>query len=416
MRTFGRHGMAVKKSPMERFAATNPESEIWWDSSPLVFESWKKKTQEETPADKRAMVAAWHERYYVSGKPMEQLFRGVTTNPPLSWAAVKDDPGFWREWAIEQKRRDPKLSAHDIWWLMYREIVKRGAEKYLGVFHRSGFRWGYLSGQVDPRDYENEEAMRSQALQIAGVASNIMIKVPGTAEGVRVIRYLTSRGISTNATLCFVLPQFVTVAEAVREGVEEAKRKGVDLSRWRSVITTMSARYEEMGYFEREGEKLGIQLTEAERRWSSIAILKKAINFLLEGKFPSKMLVASMRPGPVVDGKKKLWHFEKVAGADMVYTCPGKFIKLVDELGEEIEFDPDAWKEPVPEEVIEKLNRFEYFREAYDPHGLAHEEFNRHPSTVATATEFSGATNEMEKFVEESVRGADIKSKVAILA
>jgi transaldolase len=408
--------MAVKKSPMERFAATNSESEIWWDSSPLVYETWRKKTLADTPAEKREMVAGWHERYYISEKPMEQLFRGVTTNPPLSWAAVKDDPGFWREWAIEQKRREPKLSAHEIWWRMYREIVKRGAEKYLGVFHRSGFRWGYLSGQVDPRDYEDEGAMREQALEIAGVASNIMIKIPGTAQGVKVLRYLTSKGISTNATLCFVLPQFVAVAEAVREGVEEAKRKGVDLRQWRSVITSMTARYEELGDFERESERLGIELSEAERRWSSIAILKKAINFLREGGYPSKMLVASMRPGPVVGGKKRLWHFEKVAGSDMVYTCPGKYIKVVDELGEDMEFDPDAWKEPVPEEVLEKLNKFEYFRKAYDPKGLTHEEFNTHPSTIGTATEFSNATNEMEKFVEEAIKGADIKSKVAVLA
>ena len=407
--------MAAKKSPMERFAATNSESEIWWDSSPLVYETWRKKTLADTPAEKREMVAGWHERYYISEKPMEQLFRGVTTNPPLSWAAVKDDPGFWREWAIEQKRREPKLSAHEIWWRMYREIVKRGAEKYLGVFHRSGFRWGYLSGQVDPRDYEDEGAMREQALEIAGVASNIMIKIPGTAQGVKVLRYLTSKGISTNATLCFVLPQFVAVAEAVREGVEEAKRKGVDLRQWRSVITSMTARYEELGDFERESERLGIELSEAERRWSSIAILKKAINFLREGGYPSKMLVASMRPGPVVGGKKRLWHFEKVAGSDMVYTCPGKYIKVVDELGEDMEFDPDAWKEPVPEEVLEKLNKFEYFRKAYDPKGLTHEEFNTHPSTIGTATEFSNATNEMEKFVEEAIKGADIKSKVAVL-
>ncbi len=169
-------------------------SEIWWDSSPLVFDSWLKKTIEETPDEQKDIVREWHERYYISDKPLEQLFRGVTTNPPLSWAAVKDDPAFWREWAIERKRKDPAASAHDIWWRMYREIVKRGAENYLGVFNRSGFVYGYLSGQVDPRDYENESVMKEQALEIAGVGSNVMIKIPATAEGVRVIKFLTSKG------------------------------------------------------------------------------------------------------------------------------------------------------------------------------------------------------------------------------
>ncbi len=407
--------MAAKKSPMERMAATNSNSEMWWDSSPLVFETWKKQTQAATPPERREEVAEWHERYYISDKPMEQLFRGVTTNPPLSLAAIKDDPGFWREWAIEQKWKDPKATAHDIWWKMYREIVKRGAERYLGVFHHSGFRYGYLSGQVDPRDYENEEVMKEQALAIHDMSSNIMIKIPGTEQGVRVIKFLTSKGVPTNATLCFILPQFVAVANAVKEGLEIAKKNKVDLSMWRSVITSMSARYEELGHFEQEQEKIGIKLSEAEIRWSSIAILKKAINFLIDGNYPSKMLVASMRPGPEVDGKKKLWHFEKVAGADMVYTCPGKYIKVVDELGYDIEFDPEAWKEPVPDEVIEKLSKFQYFREAYDPYGLEPPQFNTHPSTFNTATQFSNATNEMESFVAEALKNADIKSKVQVL-
>lgn len=57
----------------------------------------------------------------------------------------------------------------------------------------------------------------------------------------------------------------------MKEGLEIAKRKGVGLSRWRSVITTMTARYEELGDFAEEQEKLGIELTEVELRWSSIS-------------------------------------------------------------------------------------------------------------------------------------------------
>ncbi len=185
--------MAVKKSPMERMNDTCDTCEIWWDSSPLVYNSWSQKTLADTPDEMRSEVSEWHKRYFISDKPLEQLFRGVTTNPPLSWAAVNDDPGFWREWAIEQKRKNSDASAHDIWWMMYREIVKRGAERYLGVFNRSGFQYGYLSGQVDPRDYDNEAVMKKQALAIADVASNIMIKIPATGEGVRVIKFLTGR-------------------------------------------------------------------------------------------------------------------------------------------------------------------------------------------------------------------------------
>lgn len=395
--------MQDRMSPMEKFNETGDTLEIWWDSSPLVFDSWKKARIKARPLNEREAEEEVLDRYYISDRPMEQLFRGVTTNPPLSGAVIKDDPGFWREWVSEQRRRNSKASVKTLWWMMYKEIVKRGAEKYLGVFRQSGFKYGYLSGQVDPREYENEETMKRQALELAGMNSNIMIKIPGTEQGVRVLRYLTSKGIATNCTLAFVLPQFVAVAKAVKEGLETAKSHGVDLNRWRSVITSMTGRYEELGDFDREAEKLGMEITEADKRWAGIAIFKKAVKYLSEGDYPSKMLICSMRPGPVVDGKKELWHFEKLAGVHAVFTCPPKYINLVDDEYRELEYDPDAWKEPVPDEILDRLNKFQYFREAYDAEGMEPPQFNSHPATIATAKSFSKATDEMENFVREAV-------------
>jgi transaldolase len=407
--------MASEKSPLVRFAETCKTSEIWWDSSPLVYESWSKKVIDGAGAGRKEAISAWHGGYYAEEKPGDQLLRGCTTNPPLTLAAIKERPEFWKAWTIELRRRNPGGSVNELWWMLYLELIERAAEQYLGIFNQSGFQFGYVTGQVDARRIDQEEEMKEQAERIAALASNVMIKIPGSAQGLEVIKYLTSKGIPTCATLCFTLPQFVAVAQAVREGLQTAKKNGVDLSHWRSTIAYMTARYEELGSFKEEQEKLGIELSEAELRCSSIAILKKGIQFLEEGNYPSKMLVASMRKGPVVGGKARLWHFEKLAGADIVYTCPGKFIALVDEICADIEFDPDAWKEPVPEEVLEKLNKFQYFREAYDPYGLEPPQFNTHPSMIATATEFGNACTGMESFVEKSIEEANIVSKVHVL-
>jgi transaldolase len=391
---------------MERMRDSSSDVEIWWDSSPLVFESWKKQRIKSRPLDKRDSEEALLDRYYMSNDPMKQLFRGVTTNPPLSGAVVKDDPGFWRELSIEIKRKNPKASTRQIWWMVYKEVVKRGAEKYLGVFRHSGYKYGFISGQVDPRDYENEAAMKEQALELAALASNVMIKIPGTLQGLNVLKFLTSKGIATNCTLAFVLPQFVAVAKAVKEGHEIAKKNKVDLSKWRSVITSMTARYEAMGNFQKESEALGIPLVEEDIRWASIAIFHKAMKYLADNKLPSKMLICSMRMGPVVNGKTHIWHFEKLAGAPAVFTCPPKFIDQVDETGDGLEFRPDGWKEQIPQTYLDKLNKFLYFREAYDPEGIEPPMFNKHPATIATAKEFGKATDEMEKFVEASISAA----------
>jgi transaldolase len=198
------------------------------------------------------------------------------------------------------------------------------------------------------------------------------------------------------------MPQFAAVAQAVKEGHEIARTQSIDLTHWQSVITHMSARFEELGDLDAEAEKAGIELTEADKRWSSIAIFKRALHYLEENGYPSKMLICSLRPGPTVNGKKELWHLEKIAGSDAVFTCPPKFINQADAY-EGLEFDPDAWKKPVPEEAIEKLSKLEFFREGYDPKGMEPPQFNTHSSTVATAKSFSKATDEMENFVIESL-------------
>lgn len=118
---------------------------------------------------------------------------------------------------------------------------------YLGVFKKSNHKYGYISAQVDPREIYNEQKMLEQAKELTSIGPNVMVKIPGSKEGYKVIKVLTSMGIPTNNTLAFTIPQFLTCAEAVKEGVEIARKNGVDLSRWRSVITDMAARYGDLG-------------------------------------------------------------------------------------------------------------------------------------------------------------------------
>jgi transaldolase len=391
------------KSPMERMNDTCENSEIWFDASPLVYEKWKNSCIKEAQAERKDEIAAWMERYYNAANPLEQLIRGVTTNPPLSWAAVKDDLTFWTEWVLEKKRLDPRLDSHTIWWRLYKETIQRGAERFLALFRRSGFKYGWLSGQVDPRTYNDEDAMIAQAAEISSLSSNVMVKIPATELGMKVIETLTAQGISTNATLGVILPQFMAVAEAVKKGMQKAISRGVDLSRWRSVITMMVGRYEELGTFMEEAEKNRVEVSDADIKWASIAILKRALHLLKAEAYPGKMLLGSMRPGPQIDGLTRLWYFEKLAGADVVFTCGPKFIKAVDLLGSHIEFDSSAINDAVPESVLKKLKRLPYFSEGYEPDGMAPPDFIRHPAVKKSLDGFIQATEEMEDFVHKTL-------------
>jgi hypothetical protein len=70
------------------------------------------------------------------------------------------------------------------------------------------------------------------------------------------------------------------------------------------------------------------------------------------------------------------------------------------EMGEHLHFRPQA-DEPVPQEVMDKALKIPYCLQAYDPNGLALEQFNDHPATLYTVEAFSKATLGLEAYVGE---------------
>jgi len=388
----------MKKNPLERLMETHPQLEVWWDSSPLIYSSWAEGLVKKATPDRAKDLSATLKRLFDPDHPEGTLFRGVTTNPPLSLNVIKTQESYWTQVVDGLIDRNPCVDKENLFWLTYKEIVRRGAEMFRGVFERSGYRYGYLSGQVDPRALTNTEKMISQGLELASLSPNVMVKVPGTQQGYEVIRFLTSKGISTNNTLTFVLPQLMACAHAVKQGLEIAQQNGVDLTRWRSVITHMAARYGDLGTLKEEGESVGLDLSEADIRWAELAIFKKAYRLLKEGGYPSKMLICSMRISPVMNGKKHCWHLEKLAGGNIVFTCPPTFIEGALELFDGTEFRPQI-DEEVPGAVLDRLLRIPYFERAYREDGLTPDEFNAHPVLVKTGAEFSKATEGMVEFV-----------------
>jgi transaldolase len=88
----------MNESVLDRLVKVDPDLEIWWDSSPLVFKPWVKKMVDDAPAAKKAIVEEQLNRIYVADDPAKSMIRGCTTNPPLSLTAVKSDPEFWNGW------------------------------------------------------------------------------------------------------------------------------------------------------------------------------------------------------------------------------------------------------------------------------------------------------------------------------
>lgn len=391
---------STPESVVERLLKTSPGLEVWWDSSPLVYQNWADNLISQVPPEKQADLRAQLRRLYDPAHPERTMFRGVTTNPPLSLSAMQNDPPRWEAWIRDYCKKFPQATVEDVFWALYKEIVLLGAEIYKPVYQTSGYMYGYLSGQVDPREFFNGELMLRQGLELSALSPNVMVKIPGTNEGVDVIRKLTARGISTNCTAGYVVPQFVAVAEAVQDGLTEARRNGVDLTHWRSVVTFMSTRWENSEVFIEQAKEAGVDLSPEDRRWAGVAIFKKAYQIYREKAYPSKMLICSVRMGPNSNGTAHCTHLEETAGASAVFTLPPNFLGELFTVGEDLQFEPRIW-EDIPENVMERLQQIPYFQRSYEPDGYSQAEFNSIPSLMSTFKEFSAATQKMVEFVRQ---------------
>lgn len=394
------------ESPIERLAKTHPDMEIWWDSSPLVYEKWMQSMLEAAEPERRPILEEQLRRLFNLEDPAKSLVRGCTTNPPLSLKAVQSDPEFWDQWIDELIRSHPDLDRRELFWLTYKEVVRRGAEMMMPIWEASNGRFGWISGQLDPRLFTEKEVMIQQAEELSALHPNVMIKVPASKEGIEVLKVLASKGISTNTTVCFTLPQIMASAKATREGlklVQDGARfnkseAGVDLSKWRAVITMMIGRLTEREALMEQARRRGIELTWQDRHWFGIAVFRRAYRLLTEGGYPSKLLACSLRQGPLVAGKPRFWDLQKLAGGDIVFTCPPYVLEPLFDIGDDLIFKPEI-EEEVPEEVLDKMSKIPYCIQAYDPNGMALEQFNTHPSTLYTIEAFSKAAAGLEEYV-----------------
>ena len=395
-----------EKNLLEKLVEVSPGMEIWWDSSPVIFKNWCRKMLDKAEAKDRETLQRQFDRMYDLSNPKSQLFRGVTTNPPLSLQAIQDDPAYWEKVTKDIIAENPGIDKEALFWKLYLNVVKKGSDMYLPLFEKTGYREGYLSGQVDPRSVFDKDAMIEQALEISSLNPNVMIKVPGSKQGYEVIEFLTAKGISTNNTLTFILPQLVDCANTVKRGLEKAKKNKVDLSKWRSVITHMESRYGDLGGLRDFGKEKGIELSDMDVRWAELAIFKKAYKYLLDNKLPSKMLSCSLRVGPVVDGVNRIPHLEEKAGASVVVTCPPPFIDQVINHPDQnkITFAKDRILEDIPKDVMDKLMRIPYFERAYAADGYSRDEYNTHPALQRTAEQFSKATEGMVTFAANCLK------------
>lgn len=173
------------------------------------------------------------ERGFVRNGGLAALIRedglsGVTSNPAIFQKAISEH-AIYRE-AIDAMARQG-LAAHEIHETLIIEDIRDAADVLCGVFRRTQGRDGFVSLEVSPKLAHDTEGTYWEAKRLWALVSrpNLMIKVPGTEEGVPAIRRLIADGININVTLLFTLDRYAAVADAFVEGLSElaARRSSV---------------------------------------------------------------------------------------------------------------------------------------------------------------------------------------------
>ena len=384
---------------IQRLSDTSDDMEVWWDSSPLIYKSWSQKVIDKAEDSYKAVMKKQLSKLFNYNNPLDMVFAGVTTNPRLTSKVLELIPEEVNPIVDKIIKQNPAKTDYQIAWEVYKAITAEGTKLYMPLFEQSGYKRGYVSAQVDPFQITNTREMLLQALELKKQGENIMIKCPGSKEGIYVIGILTSLGIPTNSTLVFNIPQVVAVAESVKKGYEIGKSNAIDYSKWRSVITIMLARFEDREQFADSAKSVGIELTAELKRWAGIAIAKKALKILNnpENGYKSKLLLCSTRIGPTPD---VVYHIEKIAGANMVFTINPEMIEDFNRLYREKDVT-SKWEEPVPEEIMTSLLKIPYFKAGYEIDGIKDTDFVNQPSFVYTANEFSGSMKFIESYVTQ---------------
>ena len=171
----------------------------------------------------------------------EDGLMGMTSNPTIFEKAITGSKDYAD---ILESPEAKKLDAKGVYEKIAIRDVQDAADIFKGVYQQSKRRDGYVSLEVAPTLANDTQGTLEEARRLwkSVGRENVMIKVPGTKEGLPAIRQLLEEGININITLLFAQSVYEQVAEAFLAALEARVKKGQDTSHIASVASFFVSR------------------------------------------------------------------------------------------------------------------------------------------------------------------------------
>ena len=171
----------------------------------------------------------------------EDGLMGMTSNPTIFEKAITGSKDYAD---ILESSDAKKLDAKGLYEKIAIRDVQDATDIFKPVYQQTNRRDGYVSLEVAPTLANDTQGTIDEARRLwkSVGRENVMIKVPGTKEGLPAIRQLLEEGININITLLFAQSVYEQVAEAFFAALEARVKKGQDISHIASVASFFVSR------------------------------------------------------------------------------------------------------------------------------------------------------------------------------
>ena len=194
----------------------------------------------------------------------ERSLRGVTSNPAIFEQAIARSDDYDDE--LESLAAEG-VNALDVYETLAIADIQRAADLFSGIYNESNGTDGFVSLEVSPELAHDTAGTLAEARRLWERVDrpNVMIKVPGTDEGLPVVEQLIADGVNVNITLLFSLQGYEKVMEAYLSGLERRAAAGNPLSQVASVASFFVSRVDSAVDALLDEKAAGAGPTEAER-------------------------------------------------------------------------------------------------------------------------------------------------------
>ncbi len=148
----------------------------------------------------------------------EDGIKGVTSNPTIFEKAISGGHEYDAQIQALAAAGTAVLEAYTA---IAVEDIRRAADVLRPVYDATGGDDGYVSLEVEPalaHETKKTVARAEELFRLVG-RPNVLIKVPGTAEGLPAVESLIARGVPVNITLIFSVERYAEVAQAYLRGL-----------------------------------------------------------------------------------------------------------------------------------------------------------------------------------------------------